>query len=309
MKHKKTIFGIIYLLFFISLMGCSPKISSQLFYDYRKSNDQYFEFKDNWYSVKITDSEIDSIPQSVRRYLKKSGIAGRDRFEELFYEYGGSVKLKGFTKIGIAKHYRMSEHTSTMEPRFSAIGKSFPIKASLDLIEEGLINANMIGLDLPEYKNYIGEEVDDILTLKYIALMVWYPSAFLNKKIQWEPVISNGVIDSQSIWFSIQDKNLRASGTLHFDPKTDMPLSFTGTITNAINSHFEVEDIQINFSQFRKNDGTYVPEKCTATIGCNEDQKIIAVFKLDKIKQPDFNNYFKEKEKNRKTEAQRDYFI
>jgi hypothetical protein len=279
-----------------TIIGCSPKIDSSLFYKYRKDKDGYFWFNGIRYSIYINEWEIYSLPKPVKKYLLKSNLANKERITEIFYKYDGSIKLEGFSILNIKKHYRINEHSSALEPRFLSEGKSFPVKAEIELNQEAKIKAKSLGIKLMKGINTQSLATDDVCVLKYLANMVWYPTAFLNANITWSPVVNDSIVDVNSILLSVHNEKLNASGQLVFDSVTSMPVSFIGDITDNMESQFSMNKFEITYSDYKKFGSYYLPQHCIATIETEDEYLLTIKMNLESHTRPDFEKYFEEEE-------------
>lgn len=288
------------ILILTTMIGCSPKIDSSLFYRYREDNGDYFWFNGKRYSIYVSEWEIYNLPIPVKKYLLKSNLANKERITELFYKYNGTIKLEGFSKFDIKKHYRINEHCSGLEPRFLSEGKSFPVKATIELNQEATIQAKSIGIELLKDENIKSLATDDLCVLKYLAQMVWYPSAYLNENIRWDPVLKDSIIDKNSTMLTIQEKNLQAVGQLIFDSVSSMPVSFIGKISKNVDFQYSMAKFEISYSNFKDTDLYNLPQKCMAKIEDEEQREIVIEMKLGKYKQPDQEMMMKSEKKKEK---------
>jgi hypothetical protein len=287
--NTQSVFSGLIIVLLLFTGACSPKmynVEDLLFYRYVFDDDGYFWFKGHKYCNTIKSGEIHKQPLPVVRYLLASEMGGKPRIYELYLSYSGKVSTNGW-RLVINKKYRIEEHCSAMEPRFDAIGKTFPVEAYAQLSWFGLLKARILKIDLLKGDDSQSSATSDLCVLDYLSKMVWYPTAFLSPNITWYNMYTDSIIDEHCIGITIADGDLTASGKIRFDSVTSLPIRFDGSVTNAIDQQYATSTFSVTYSGYEWVDHYRIPSKCVASITDSEERTINIEMKLDRFVRPD----------------------
>jgi len=260
---------------FLLSTSCAPKTYKALFYDYELVDWDEIRVGDRVYYTHMQYSEIQNLPAPVKRYAIVSGMVGNERVTELFFDYKGQVQSSDFN-IRFKKGFRVSDHVSAVEPIYEATGKSFPrIEIASALHKKGSISARLFGRNLLSNVALSPAATSDLCLLKYLAQMVWYPSAFINKyNFEWSSASLCGTDCINGAYLKYHDGAFNALGKMEFDVKTGLPHLFTATISEKTANETSLKNVSVSYHNFRNYEGYFLPEKCVATLINEQNQRI-----------------------------------
>lgn len=162
----------------------------------------------------ITENDLAGLPAPVQRYLRYAQIIGKEEIRTVY------LKQKGFfrPKIG-PKWFPLvaDEYHTTEPPAFYWHGKIYlfpfiPI-SGVDLYSEGKGNLRIKFMSLFPLANAQGPECDYSELLRYLSEIIWFPTAWLSKNLEWQP------IDDLSAKVTISHCGINASATVLFNSK------------------------------------------------------------------------------------------
>ncbi|HKM93921.1 MAG TPA: DUF6544 family protein [Prolixibacteraceae bacterium] len=261
------------LLLFLGSCSTSNEAFKLLFYKYKISDDCHFMFDGVEYCIYIDYAEIQQQPQALKNYLSKCAMPGKERITELFINYNGKTKTEGFT-INPSKKFSMNEHCAGMEPRFDAAGKARPLKLGMHLHKKSLIAALLFKKNIVPEKHTTNAAIDHILALKYLALAVWYPSAFLSHKIVTYDHIVNGEKNDISVELSMLSSNIAASGTLWFNPISFFPQRLDADVSDIMETVYSIKKFEVEYHNYIRIQHYYMPKTCIFKIQTENDENI-----------------------------------
>jgi len=163
-------------------------------------------------SFVITEEHLAGLPGAVQRYLRGVGVAGQEAVRTL------RLKQKGFfrTKPG-GKWLPMTaeQYFATSPPAFLWYGRvqALPL-FSISAVDSFLDSHGKMlvkFLSLIRVVDASGPEVDQGALLRYLAEIIWFPTAWLSGCIQWEST------DAHSAKATLRHAGLTVSAVLHFN--------------------------------------------------------------------------------------------
>jgi hypothetical protein len=262
MKTIRSLFISIILVTGLAIFFSSCSLNRKLFYCYSLDHNDCFYFNNKLYTVLVNKKEFDKLPKQVSDYLTQIHLAGKQRIPEVLFNYKGVIVTDDFDST-FRKPYTINDHCSGMEVRYETKGHAFPlIFGKLTFFNKGNLSAKIAWIDLLKKDDSMMLSVDELCLLKYLAQMVWYPSSFLNERIEWEVVTFAGVPIDTSIMLKLTEGGHSVSGILTFDENTSLPVSFKGAISNMIGQAYRYTLFDVNYSDFKLFQDYTIPEKC-----------------------------------------------
>jgi hypothetical protein len=178
----------------------------------REVNELFEKEKDEIIPRKITEKDLDGLPEPVQRYLRYTQIIGMEKARTV------RLKQKGYFRTKEDQRWmslKAEEYFTVDPPGFLWYGKMrmFPLVhvAAIDQFSNGEGSLVVKLLSAFKVADAKGEEYDQAELVRYLSEMVWFPSAFLSESIHWES------IDSESVKATIQVNDLSASAVLFFN--------------------------------------------------------------------------------------------
>jgi hypothetical protein len=184
-----------------------------------KISKEISEITNNNYPIEhiIRQEQLKTLPFPVANWLKKSGMVGKRMISTVHLQQRAKMKLNKEQK----KWYNAvaEQHIATFKPAFvwkvELTIDSFIKINGRDKLKEGkgemLIKLFSVFKLAEEY----GQKVNESIMQRYLAEIVWFPSAALNSYIEWEP------IDSLSAKAVITYHGISTSGIFYFNKDGD----------------------------------------------------------------------------------------
>jgi len=160
----------------------------------------------------ITDEHLIGLPEAVQHYLRSVGIVGKEAIRTLRLKQRGFFRMKeGGRWLPLAAE----QYFTTSPPGFVwyARVQTLPLVtisvADSFLDGHGKVLAKL--LSLITVADASGPEVDQGALLRYLAEIIWFPTAWLSDCIQWES------IDAHSAKATLRHAGLKESAVVHFN--------------------------------------------------------------------------------------------
>ena len=99
-----------------------------------------------------------------------------------------------------------------------------------------------------------GDEIDQGTLVRYFNEMMWFPTAYLNDYIQWEP------IDPSSAKATISWQGLSASALFYFDDKGALT-NFVAERYMTVDDGYSLETWSTPITEYREINGMMLPTK------------------------------------------------
>lgn len=207
----------------------------------------------------ISKADIEVLPQNVQRWLKYAQIIGKEKITSV------RLKQKATMRLEIDKKWmpvQAEQYFTTEEPSFiwKANIKMAPLFhiVGRDVYTEGKGNMLIKFLSLFTVANSKGKEINQGTLLRYLAEMVWFPTAVVNNFITWEE------IDTEHAKATMTYKEVIASGVLTFNDKGEV-INFEAERYGEFDNKFRLELWSISLYAYKEFDGIKVPTKGDVT--------------------------------------------
>lgn len=160
----------------------------------------------------VTEDMLGDLPEPVQRYLRYTGIVEKPFVRTARLEQKGSMYLgskQGWVPLDAEEHYTVQPPGFVWDV---TIHKGpLPIARGRDMYAGGegrmLIKAGSLFTVVDDK----GPEMDQGSMMRYLSEMIWFPTAFLDDKISFEPV------DDESARVTLTDGGKSVSATMYFD--------------------------------------------------------------------------------------------
>lgn len=217
----------------------------------------------------ISKKDISSLPSCVQNWLERSGTLGKPMAQSVYLEQDLELKLKPeqndwlkgtaeqyFTTNPPAFHWSIS---TSMNPFLPIVGR--------DKFENGngAMLIKLLAL-IPVANAKDNANIDQATLQRYLAEIVWFPSAAISSYISWEE------IDDNSARATMTYKGTTGSGLFHFDEEGDFVMFECLRYKDASDknpSKWTVKAVKIE-----EQSGIRIPVECEASWDINgEDWK------------------------------------
>ena len=160
----------------------------------------------------VTEEMLKDLPEPVRRYLKHTGIVGKPSVDTVYLEQKGQMYLgskQGWVPLDAEEHYTVQPPGFVWDVTIHQ--GPLPIARGRDKYTGGegrmLIKAGSLFTVVDDK----GPEMDQGSMMRYLSEMIWFPTAFLDDNISFEP------IDDESARVTLTDGGKSVSATMYFD--------------------------------------------------------------------------------------------
>ncbi len=207
----------------------------------------------------VTKEMLDDLPPVVKKWLQVSNIIGKEIVWRVYLKQTGEMRTKPGGKWMPVK---AEQWFKTEEPGFIWVAdvKAAPgiHIAGRDKYENGKGHMLIKLLSLITFVDAKGKETDQGAMLRYLAEIVWFPSAALNDYIQWEQM------DMKTAKTTMTYGGITASGFFKFDDNGDV-VSFEAKRYYARKGGATLEDwlIQIEKDCYKKFENIRIPTRAT----------------------------------------------
>lgn len=208
----------------------------------------------------FSEAEIKNLPEVIQQWLKNTGAIGREK------TLNGKIKQKALMKMKPdQKNWNPAtafQYTVIPEPSFlwtvEMKMNRFLWFRGRDKFQNGkgemLIKMN----SLVNVVNGTGEKIDEGSLQRFLGEMVWFPSLAVSPYVSWEE------IDEVSARATMKYKNIKGSGTFHFNERGDfikfIALRFQGNEPDS-----KRREWILTVDDYKIFDGIKVPSKMKAT--------------------------------------------
>ncbi|HEA19746.1 hypothetical protein LCGC14_1127490 [marine sediment metagenome] len=206
----------------------------------------------------ISKTAMERLPEIVQKSMRSSGVIGQDEIVSVRLQQKGEMKTKpeGKWMPFTATQYFNVEDAAfiwTTEVDFMPMVNMAGRDKLIDGKGEMLIKlANMI----PVVDEGNNEKVNSGAMLRYMAEMVWFPSAMLNDYIKWEAMDANAA----KATFTLKGESV--SGIYTFSDKGNFK-SFEANRYYGGKMDSKLEKWKITASDYKEFNGIKIPNKCS----------------------------------------------
>lgn len=166
----------------------------------------------------IKEEDLIGLPSCVQKWLLRSGVVGQERINTIRLLQTGRMRL-GPDKPWMP--FRAEQYINVAQPGFVWLArvKAAPLVSIVGydryLNGQGHMQIKLWGL-IPVAKTQPGFEINQSTMHRFIAEMIWYPSAALNDYIKWEE------IDADSARAIMTWQGVSAEMVFHFNDQGDL---------------------------------------------------------------------------------------
>lgn len=207
----------------------------------------------------VTKEDLENLPENVQRWLEYSGISGREKIV--------TVRLKQKAKMRLDKNkqwisVQAEQYFTTEKPSFiwKATIKPAPLIHIIgrDKYLNGKGSMLIKFLSLFTVANSEGKEINQGTLLRYLAEMVWFPTAALNNYITWNE------IDGNHAQATMTYKGVTASGLFSFNDKGEV-IKFEAERYGEFDKKFRLEVWSISLRDYKAFEEIRIPSKGEVT--------------------------------------------
>lgn len=230
----------------------------------------------------VTEEEVSQLPHNVQKWLFSSGIIGKEKINTV------SLKQNAEMRLDLNKKWmpvEAEQYFTTNRPGFiwRANIKMMPFFhiSGRDKYQNGKGNMKIKLLSFITVANSEGKEIDQGSLLRYLAEMMWFPTAVTNEYLTWEDV------DSNKSKATMTYGDIIASGIFTFNDLNE-PVLFEAERYGEFSGKTSLETWSITVRDYKDFEGIRIPTKGEVTWKLDEGNFNWFNFELVEIK---YNNY------------------
>ena len=203
----------------------------------------------------ITEETIQGLPPIIQKWLKRSNVLGTMPVQTVRIKQKGTMRTK---PTGKWMEMKAEQFIITQRPGFiwSAninVAPFISIKAR-DLYKEGEGSMLIKAMNMMTIANSNGDEIDQGSLMRYLAEIIWLPSAALCDFIRWE------YVNDTAARAVIKDEKSTGSGLFTFDANGDV-ISFEGKRYAELDNRYSLETWFIKISGYKEFNGVRIGHK------------------------------------------------
>ncbi|WP_281541148.1 DUF6920 family protein [Maribacter aestuarii] len=208
----------------------------------------------------VTKEDIRQLPERVQEWMQSSGVMGTERLVSVHLRQKGKMKIKPEGKwmpFTAEQYFDVSKPAFiwSTEVDFLPLIKMVGRDKFIDGKGEMLIKlANVI----PVVNEGDNEKINSGAMVRYLAEMVWFPSAALNHYVHWETMDANSV----KATFTLNGKSV--FGIFEFSENGEMQ-SFEAERYYGGGKDASLETWLIKVEEYKNFIGFKIPNKCSVT--------------------------------------------
>ncbi|MGJ7909996.1 DUF6544 family protein [Neobacillus sp. LXY-1] len=203
----------------------------------------------------IREEDIEDLPFSVQNWLRNSNVIGKQPIKTVRLRQEGRMRIK---KDGPWMPSRADQYFTVDQPGFVWLAdvKMLPFVqlSGLDSYKNGMGKMVIKLLSIIPVVNSQGPEINSGTMMRYLAEIMWFPSAALSQYIKWEEV------DKNTAKATMEYKGITVSGTFYFNEKGDL-LRFSGKRYRDVNGKYILSDWGGENKEFKEFSGIRIPSK------------------------------------------------
>lgn len=248
------------IILFLLLLIVVPRIARVLFVKHGENQvATLFKDIDKQSTKTIVREDIKNLPSPVQKWLIHSNVIGKEEVKTVRLKQQGRMRTE---KDGKWMPSKADQYFTINEPGFIWIAdvQMAPLVqlSGIDSYKEGTGKMEIKVLSLFPVVDAEGPEMDSGTMMRYLAEMMWYPSAALKPYIKWEE------IDDTSAKAIMEYKGITVSAIFYFNEKGDI-LRFVGKRYREINGKYVLSDWGGINKEYKEFDGIRIPSKSDVT--------------------------------------------
>jgi hypothetical protein len=214
----------------------------------------------------IQEQDMKDLPFAVQNWLRNSSVIGTQQIRTVRLKQEGRMRIK---KDGSWMPTRTNQYFTVDKPGFVWVADvkmaPFVHLSGQDTYKNGKGQMNIKFLSILPVVNSVGAEINSGTMMRYLAEIMWFPSAALSPYIKWEEV------DINTAKATMDYKGITVTGTFYFNEKGDI-LRFSGKRYKDVNGKYILSDWGGENKEFKEFSGIRIPSK-TVVIWYEEEGK------------------------------------
>jgi hypothetical protein len=211
-------------------------------------------------STKIIDkNDIEHLPYPVQQWLTNSNVVGKKTITTVRLKQKGKMRT---SENGPWMLTHAEQYFTTDEPGFVWIAdvkmNPFIHLAGIDTLRDGKGKMKIKILSLYPVVNAEGAKMNSATMMRYLAEMMWFPSAALSPYITWQE------IDKHSAKATMEYDDITVSGVFTFNEEGDI-VRFMGKRYREVNGKYVLCNWGGTNKEYKEFEGIRIPSKSDVT--------------------------------------------
>ncbi|HOR85465.1 MAG TPA: hypothetical protein PLL98_03155 [Bacillota bacterium] len=203
----------------------------------------------------VSKADLEGLPLCVQKWLESSQVVGKERIRTVRLKQEGLLRTKEgqpWMPTEAEQYFAINKPGFVWKARIKAAPLIYIM--GRDKYYEGKGDMLIKLLSLITLVDAKGEELDQGALLRYLAEMIWFPSAALSDYIKWEE------IDSNSAKATMSYGGIKASGVFLFNEKYEV-VNFVAQRYMETNGQYSLETWSPIVKEYKDFNGIKVPSK------------------------------------------------
>ncbi len=204
----------------------------------------------------LTAEDLEGLPECVQLWLRNSQVVDREMIHRARVRQTGRMKT---SPEGRWMPFEADYYYNVDQPGFVWYARVRFAPGVRLLARDKYFNGigsmliKLLGI-FPVVNINGGVGINQGSLLRYLAEMVWFPSAAVSSEIHWE------AIDSYTARATLKHNGITGSGVFRFNEQGEV-VEFSATRPRAVGDHFEMTPWCIPITEHQFFDGLRVPSK------------------------------------------------
>lgn len=185
----------------------------------------------------VRESELEGLPDCIKQWLRRSGVIGQARIHRVKLIQSGRMRTapdKPWLPFDAVHYANVDRPGFVWKARVKVAPGIHMLGLDRYYQGHGFMNIKLLGI-IPLVNAKPGPEMDKSTLLRYLAELIWYPTAALNSYIQWEE------IDQHSARAVMSWEGITAGMVFSFDEAGDL-MSSVGKRYREIRGQYVLTD-------------------------------------------------------------------
>lgn len=203
----------------------------------------------------VTEADLAGLPPCVQKWLIRSRVVGQARISTVHLKQKGLMRTKQdqpWMPVGAEQYFNVEEPGFVWQAKI----KPAPLLhlAGRDKYYQGRGHMLIKFMSLFKVVDASGPELDQGALLRYMAEMMWFPTAALSGYLKWEGIDA----DSARVTMSYQGRT--ASGVFYFNEAGDLA-GFSAKRYMEQSGQFSLQDWSGVVKEYQEFNGIRLPAK------------------------------------------------
>ncbi len=203
----------------------------------------------------ITQAQMVGLPEPVQRYLSYAQVVGKEPIRTVRLKQQGFMRMQPGQKWMplVAEQYFTSNPPAFL---WHCTVRPFPLVgiSATDRFSDSHGSMRIKLLSVIPMGNARGPEMDQSELQRYLAEMVWFPTAWLTDAIEWQ------AIDANSVQATFREPRIKGSVTLHVNEQGQVT-HFTAERYKEEHGRYLLAPWLGQCNEYREVDGMCIPTK------------------------------------------------